>query len=223
MIKYPVITIDGPTASGKGTVTKLVANALGWHVLDSGALYRLTALDAQNQGVDIKDIDAVANIAKNLDIKFDNDLVLLRGIDVSQEIRYEKIGEMASIVASYTPVREALLHRQRQFRQSPGLVGDGRDMGTVIFPDAQLKIFLTASVDSRAQRRYKQLIDKGISANLSDLTEDLLMRDKRDIERANAPLVAASDAVTIDSSDLSIDETVNKVLNLWSNSVQNNT
>lgn len=217
MNTIPVITIDGPTASGKGTVTKLVSEALGWHVLDSGALYRLTAVDAKNQNVDIADIQAVAKIAENLDVVFDGDLVLLRGNDVSKEIRLEQSGKIASIVATYQPVRDALLHRQRQFRQPPGLVGDGRDMGTVIFPDAPLKIFLTASAISRAQRRYKQLIDKGISANLSDLTEDLILRDKRDRTRSSAPLIAASDAVTIDSSDLSIQQTVNQVLGLWSN------
>lgn len=220
MNKIPVITIDGPTASGKGTVTKLVSNTLGWHVLDSGALYRLTALDAINQNIDTANEQTVAKIAENLDIIFDNDRVLLRGNDVSQEIRYEDTGKLASIIATYPDVRHALLNRQRQFRQEPGLVGDGRDMGTVIFPDAQLKIFLTASAASRAQRRYKQLIDKGISANLSDLTEDLILRDKRDRARSSAPLVAAADAVTIDSSDLSIDETVNKVLDLWSKSSQ---
>ena len=216
MNTIPVITIDGPTASGKGTVTKLVSQALGWHVLDSGALYRLTAVDAQNQNVDIKDVQAVTNIAENLDVVFEGDLVLLRGNDVSKEIRLEKSGKLASIVATYQPVRDALLQRQRQFRQAPGLVGDGRDMGTVIFPDAPLKIFLTASAISRAERRYKQLIDKGISANLSDLTEDLILRDKRDRTRSSAPLIAAQDAITIDSSDLSIEETVNKVLRLWS-------
>ena len=212
----PVITIDGPTASGKGTIAHRVADALGWHTLDSGALYRLTALATQQQGVDPTDQDAVADVAANLDVVFNADLVLLNGNDVSDAIRHEEVGTLASKVAAYNPVRAALLQRQRVFQQFPGLVADGRDMGTVVFPDAPLKIFLVADATSRAERRCKQLSDKGISANLTSLLEDMRLRDQRDRDRTNAPLVAAPGAITIDSSSLTIDETVNKVLDLWS-------
>lgn len=211
----PVITIDGPTASGKGTIAHRVAEALRWHMLDSGALYRLTALAVQQQSVDEADHDAVANTARNLDVAFNAGAVILGGHDVTDAIRHEDVGNLASKVASYGAVRDALLERQRVFRQAPGLVADGRDMGTVVFPDAELKIFLIADPLARAQRRYKQLNDKGISANLTSLLEDMQSRDKRDRERTNAPLIAAPGAVTIDSSHLSIDETVTKVLDLW--------
>lgn len=212
----PVITIDGPTASGKGTIAAAVAAALGWHVLDSGALYRLTALAAQQRDIDPADEYAVAAIAQGLDVSFGQDVISLEGQDVSGAIRHEDVGNLASRVAAYTPVRAALLQRQRDFRVPPGLVADGRDMGTVVFPDAPLKIFLVADATARAKRRYKQLSDKGISANLSSLLEDMRSRDARDRERATAPLVAATGAHTIDSSSLTIDETVNKVLDLWS-------
>lgn len=212
----PVITIDGPTASGKGTVADHVARALGWHVLDSGALYRLTALSVEEQGIDAGDVAAVAAAARGLDVDFREGRVRMKGVDVSEAIRQEHIGELASRVAAMGSVRSALLDRQRDFRRPPGLVADGRDMGTVVFPDAQLKIFLVADVDSRAQRRCKQLKGKGISANLAALSEDMRARDARDRNRKVAPLVPAADASTIDSSDLSIDETVNAVLDLWS-------
>lgn len=214
--KAPVITIDGPTASGKGTVAQGVANALGWHVLDSGALYRLTALAAVQAGVNTGNQEQVAKIAQSLDILFQNGNVLLEGHNVTDAIRHEEIGKLASEVAAYPPVRQALLQRQRDFRVAPGLVADGRDLGTIIFPDAPLKIFLMANAEARAERRYKQLINKGISANLSKLTQELIERDTRDTSRASAPLVAAANAYTIDSSNLSINETVNKVLELWS-------
>lgn len=212
----PVITIDGPTASGKGTIAHRVADALGWHTLDSGALYRLTALAVQQQGVDAADPDAVARAARQLDVVFRPGAVLLEGNDVTDTIRHENIGNLASEIAAYNVVREALLDRQRVFRQAPGLVADGRDMGTVVFPDASLKVFLVADARARAERRCKQLSDKGISANLTSLLEDMRLRDQRDRDRANAPLVAAPGAITIDSSSLTIDETVNKVLDLWS-------
>lgn len=212
----PVITIDGPTASGKGTIAQGVAAALGWHVLDSGALYRLTALAVHDQGTDSADEAAVADVAQALDVVFQGDAILLQGRNVVDTIRHEQIGNLASTIAAYQPVRQALLQRQRAFRTGPGLVADGRDMGTVVFPDAPLKIFLVADAAARAKRRCKQLSDKGISANLSDLTEDMRQRDARDRARTHAPLVAASDAYTIDSSGLSIAETVNKVLDLWS-------
>lgn len=212
----PVITIDGPTASGKGTIAHRVAQALGWAVLDSGALYRLTALAAQQQGVDPEDQDAVARVASHLDVVFDAQSVFLGTQDVTEAIRQEDIGNLASRVAAYKPVRDALLQRQRAFRMAPGLVADGRDMGTVVFPDAPLKVFLEANVRARAERRCKQLNEKGIPAILTSLLEDMQLRDQRDRARANAPLVAAVDAVTIDSSHLTIDETVKKVLDLWS-------
>lgn len=211
----PVITIDGPTASGKGTVATLLAERLGWKVLDSGALYRLTALVCTRHQVDLDDQAAVALQAQQLDVDFDQGRSFLQGQDVTEALRAEEVGINASKIAAYPAVRDALLARQRQFRQAPGLIADGRDMGTVIFPDAPLKIFLVADVQSRAQRRYKQLIDKGISANLLALLSDLQARDLRDSTRVVAPLKAAPDAYTIDSSALSIEDTVNQVLAYW--------
>jgi CMP/dCMP kinase len=216
----PVITIDGPTASGKGTIAQRVANHLGWHYLDSGALYRLVGFSANQKGlfaagfpeIGSSNESALAQCATQLDVRFENANIWLEGVDVSLAIRHEQVGLWASQVGAVPSVRAALAERQRQFRQPPGLVADGRDMGTVIFPDAQLKIFLTASAESRAQRRYKQLIDKGISANLMGLLEDLRARDARDINRATAPLKPASDAVLIDSTALDVEETVAAVL-----------
>ena len=216
MTTVPIITIDGPTASGKGTVTAAVAQALGWHSLDSGALYRLTALATRDNGVAIGQQKAIAQLARNLDICFKGKQVLLQGRNVTDDIRQEEIGVLASTIAAMQVVRDALLSRQREFAKMPGLVADGRDMGTVVFPQASLKIFLIADAKARAQRRYKQLKDKGISAKLSDLERDLRARDARDTNRAAAPLLAAADAHTVDSSHLSVDETVNKVLELWS-------
>lgn len=213
----PVIAIDGPTASGKGTVAQRVANALGWTVLDSGALYRLTALACIGQGIAPEDEPGAAKIAAGLDVRFVDGGIFMAGQDVTEAIRAENVGLFASQIAALGRVREALLGRQRAFRQGPGLVADGRDMGTVVFPDAPLKVFLVADVHARAQRRCKQLIEKGFPANLADLTRDLEARDARDQSRENAPLAAAPDAVTLDSSHLSIEETVNAVLDLWSN------
>lgn len=215
----PVIAIDGPTASGKGTIAQRVAQALGWAVLDSGALYRLTALACLDAGIDPGDEAAVATAARELDVRFEDGRVYLQGQDVTDRIRAEVVGNLASQVAPIGEVRQALLDRQRVFRQAPGLVADGRDMGTVVFPDAPLKIFLVADVAARAQRRCKQLKEKGFSANLASLVQDMEERDARDRSRTNAPLLAAADAHTIDSSSLSIDETVNAVLDLWSKSV----
>lgn len=210
-MNVPVITIDGPTASGKGTLALRVARHLGWQVLDSGALYRLTALAAMQRQLDETDVAAVTDCARTLDVRFDHD-VWLESINVSDAIRAEAVGNLASRVAALPSVRTALLARQRAFRQPPGLVADGRDMGTVVFPDAVLKVFLVASVEARAQRRYKQLIDKGIPATIDDLRRDLEARDARDSGRAASPLVAAPDAVVLDSSALSIDQTVQQVL-----------
>ena len=205
----PVLTIDGPTASGKGTVAAVIALQLGWHLLDSGALYRVTALAAQQAGVDWADEVAVARIACVLPVRFDAaGLILLDGHDVSTMIRHESIGEGASQVAALPTVRAALLERQRAFRIAPGLIADGRDMGTVVFPDAQAKIFLQASPHERAMRRYKQLIDKGFSANFDDLLQDLQRRDARDSQRAVAPTIPAEDAHVLDSTGLTVDETV---------------
>ncbi|WP_341669318.1 (d)CMP kinase [Alcaligenes sp. SDU_A2] len=212
----PVITIDGPTASGKGTIAHLVAERLGWHTLDSGALYRLTALACLRQGLDTELESEVERVAAGLDIRFQHPAVFLAGQDVSEAIRQEQVGNLASQVAAMPGVRAALLQRQRDFRIAPGLVGDGRDMGTVVFPDAPLKIFLLADAQVRAERRCKQLSEKGISANLASLLADLRARDARDKNRTHAPLVPAQDAHIVDSSKLSIDETVNIVLDLWS-------
>lgn len=212
----PVITIDGPTASGKGTVAHRVASALGWGVLDSGALYRLTALTLLRKNIDPEDADAVAHAATALEVAFHPEGILLEGAEVSEDIRQEQVGNLASHIAPNPALRAALLTRQRAFRVKPGLVADGRDMGTVVFQDAPLKIFLVADVQARAQRRCKQLIEKGISANLADLLRDMRERDARDINRAVAPLVAASDAHTVDSSHLTVEQTVQSILDLWS-------
>ena len=205
-----VIAIDGPSASGKGTIAKRVAQALGYHYLESGALYRLVGLLALRE--DLDDEAALAELAGNMDLVFLGDEILLEDQDVSQHIRHETVGSRASEVARMPAVRQALLSRQRAFRQPPGLVADGRDMGTVVFPDAGLKIFLTASPEVRAERRHKQLIEKGISANLRALSRDLAERDARDANRPVAPLVPAPDSQVLDSSSLSIDEVVERIL-----------
>jgi cytidylate kinase len=208
----PVLTIDGPSASGKGTVAERVARALGFHFLDSGALYRLTALSAMRHGVALDDEAGVATLAATLPASFHDGAVWLRGENVSDAIRVEAVGEGASKVAALPAVRAALLDRQRAYRQLPGLVADGRDMGTVIFPDAQAKVFLTASAEARAERRYKQLIEKGISASLSALVADMRARDARDTARAVAPLKPAPDALLLDTTDMDIEAAVQAVL-----------
>jgi 3-phosphoshikimate 1-carboxyvinyltransferase len=208
----PVLTIDGPTASGKGTVAAAIALQLGWHLLDSGALYRVTALAAQQADVDWADEAGVARIAQDLPVRFDAaGLIFLGGEDVSAMIRHESIGEGVSRVAALPAVRAALLERQRAFRIGPGLVADGRDMGTVVFPDAETKIFLQASPHERATRRFKQLIDKGFSANFDDLLQDLQTRDARDSQRAVSPTIPAEDAHVLDSTGLTVDETVTRI------------
>ena len=211
----PVIAIDGPTASGKGTVAHRVADRLGFHYLDSGALYRLTALCALRQDTSLKDEHALAKLAEHLPCSFVGEHIYLGKEDVSQAIRKEEVGNTASRIAVLPTVRHALAGLQLGFRKPPGLVADGRDMGTVIFPDAALKVFLTASAASRAQRRSKQLIEKGFSANFDDLLRDLQERDARDARRAAAPLKPAPDAFVLDSTALSIDETVEAVLRRW--------
>lgn len=208
----PVIAIDGPTASGKGTVAQRVAGALGFHYLDSGSLYRLTALAAARAGQDLADQPAVARTAAALDIRFADGKVWLDGRDVSDEIRSEAASQNASRVASLPAVREALLQRQRAFRQLPGLVCDGRDMGSVVFPDAALKVFLTASVEARADRRTKQLKEKGMSAIMADVVKELRIRDERDMSRPVAPLKHYPDAYLIDTTEISADEAVDRIL-----------
>lgn len=213
----PVICIDGPSGSGKGTVARSVADALGWRLLDSGALYRLVALAALEQGVDLDDGVALAALARALDLRFETtedggERVLMDEVEVSEQLRLEETGEAASQVAAQAELRDALLDVQRAFRTPPGLVADGRDMGTVVFPDAELKIYLTASAEERAQRRHKQLIEKGLSVSLSRLFSEVQARDRRDSERSVSPLRPAEDAVTIDSTSMDVDEVVADVL-----------
>lgn len=208
----PVTTIDGPGGAGKGTISRLLADQLGWHLLDSGALYRLVALEAANRAVALDTEAEVAKIAASLDVRFDasggEERVWLGGADVTQAIRTEACAQGASVVAVLPAVRAALVERQRSFRQPPGLVADGRDMGTVIFPDAGLKVFLTASVEERARRRHKQLKDKGIDVSLAALSRDMADRDRRDSERSVAPLSPGQDARILDTTGMSIPEVV---------------
>ena len=214
----PVITVDGPSGTGKGTLSAWLAARLGWHFLDSGALYRLVGLRAREAGVALQDEAAVAALAGALPVTFMVDggefRPLLDGRDVSALIRTEEAGADASVVAAHPGVRTALLQRQRDFHQAPGLIADGRDMGTVVFPDAGLKIFLTASADERAARRHKQLSSKGIDVNLNVLLEDIRRRDQRDSERAVAPLLPAPDAVILDTTELGISQVEARVSDL---------
>ena len=218
----PVIAIDGPSGSGKGTIARRVADALGYHLLDSGALYRLVALSARKSGVSLDDGEKLAHLAVELDVRFDSDedgeeRIWLGGEDVTGEIRTEEAGAGASAVALIPAVREALFERQRAFQQPPGLVADGRDMGTQVFPDAVLKIFLTASAEERARRRHKQLKDKGLDVSLAALSRDIEDRDKRDSERSVAPLRPAEDARILDSSGQSIAAVTKTVLDWVAN------
>jgi len=217
----PVITIDGPSGSGKGTVSRIVATRLGWHFLDSGALYRLVALSALRHQKDLADEGTISILARELDVEFkidssaDEPQIFLEGTLVGGEVRSEQCGDAASKVAALPAVREALLARQRDFRRPPGLVADGRDMGSVVFPDAELKIFLDASAEERAQRRYKQLKEKGMSVNLGGLLEEIKVRDARDRSRTVAPLAPAVDAILVDSTSQGIDEVVAGILKTW--------
>ena len=215
----PVIAIDGPTASGKGTVASLVAQQLGFHYLDSGALYRLLALASEKQGIDVKNGPELGLLVPKLLISFKNSQIFLDGEDVSEAIRTENIGLRASALAIHPEVRLALVDLQHSFRQFPGLVADGRDMASVIFPDAVLKVFLTATASARAERRYKQLIAKGISAKLEDLLQDLQERDARDSSRGAAPLMIADGAKVLETSDLSIDQAVKTVLDWYQSKI----
>jgi cytidylate kinase len=219
MNDVPIMTIDGPSGSGKGTVARAAANSLGWGLLDSGALYRLVALAGRRAGVSLENGAALADLAANFDIRFGADaageeLVWLDGDEVTRDIRTEMAGNDASKVAALPMVRAALLERQRRFAEPPGLVADGRDMGTVVFPLAQIKIFLTASAGERAQRRYKQLKEKGVTANLAALSREIAERDQRDSTRAISPLVASVDAVSLDTTGMSVEDVIGRVLQI---------
>ena len=209
----PVLAIDGPSGAGKGTISRAVAKMLGWHYLDSGAIYRSLAIAVACDKVSLDDERSIVQLANHLDLAFrcdDQLTVLLNGEDITDRIQSESCGNDASKIAAYGLVREALLYKQRAFQQPPGLVADGRDMGTVVFPQAEFKIFLTAISDVRAERRYKQLKEKGIDVSLKDIRSELEERDRRDKARSNAPLVMAGDAVLIDTSELTIDEVVKR-------------
>ena len=216
MHPIPVVTVDGPSGAGKGTLSALIAEKLGWHLLDSGAIYRVLAVAAMHHDLPVDDESAVVPLASGLDVSFEIDKeqrrVVLEGEDVTDDIRTEEVGAVASQIASLARVREALLRRQRAFQQDPGLVADGRDMGTVVFRDAPLKVFLTASAEERARRRYAQLKEKGFGANLATLIEDIRTRDERDMQRAVAPLKPAPDAVEIDSTELNVEQVVDRIL-----------
>jgi len=219
MNNVKIITIDGPSGSGKGTISRILAEQLGFHYLDSGALYRLLGLVAVRHGIEISINADLTQLAKNMDVSFQakadgHNIVLLEGEDVTDELRTEETGALASRVAENPRVRSALLERQHQFARLPGLVADGRDMGTKVFPEAQLKIFLTASIEERASRRYKQLLEKGENVKLRALEEQVRSRDERDMNRETSPLAAATDAVEVESSDLTIQEAVDSVQNL---------
>ena len=221
----PVITIDGPSGAGKGTVARIIADKLGWHLLDSGAIYRVLAVAAQHHNIAADDEESLIPIASCLDVSFqsngDNDVkVILEGEDVSTTIRTEEVGMLASKAAAFPRVREALLRRQRAFKVSPGLVADGRDMGTVVFQDAPVKVFLTASAEERAQRRYQQLKAKGFDVRIGRLLDDIRLRDEQDQNRKVAPLKPAEGALVIDSTELSIEKVVNKILS-YANEKQN--
>lgn len=216
-MNIPVLTIDGPSGAGKGTVSRAVAKKLGWNYLDSGSIYRSLAVAALAQHVDLENETAIVNLAQAMALEFDcgDELIVrLGGVDITAQLGLESTGNAASIVAALPEVRHILLQKQKDFKRLPGLVADGRDMGTVVFPDAQYKVFLTASADERANRRYKQLIEKGIDANLIQITSEIEGRDRRDMGRKTAPLAMASDALYIDSSDMTLDSVVEEVLNL---------
>lgn len=213
----PVLTIDGPSGAGKGTISRLVAKKLGWNYLDSGSIYRSLAIALLQQAIDLADEAAIVRVAETMDLAFecgDELVVKLNGENITAQLVLESTGNTASIVAASPEVRRVLLQKQQDFRQPAGLVADGRDMGTVVFPDAPYKIYLTASAEERARRRYKQLKEKGIDANLSCLTLDIEERDRRDSERATAPLAVAENALYIDSSNMSIDAVIEEALNL---------
>ncbi len=216
-MSIPVLTIDGPSGAGKGTVSRAVAKQLGWNYLDSGSIYRSLAIAVQIKAIDIANEEQVAFVASEIALEFecyDELVVKLDGVDITAELGKESTASIASVVAAYPGVRAVLLQKQKDFQKIPGLVADGRDMGTVVFPQAENKVYLTASAEERAKRRYKQLIGKGIDANLALITEEIAARDQRDQARTIAPLKAAEDALYIDSSELSIEQVIKEVLNL---------
>jgi cytidylate kinase len=227
MSEVPVVTIDGPSGSGKGTVSRAVARALGWGLLDSGALYRLVALAARRAGIGLNDVAALSRLAAEFDIRFgavprDEEIVWLDGAEVTRDIRTEVAGNDASKVAALPPVRAALLERQRAFAVPPGLVADGRDMGTVVFPGARVKFFLTASLEERALRRHNQLKEKGVAATLAALSLEIAERDERDISRSASPLVASADAVLLDTTGTPVQAVVERVLAIVREAVDGN-
>lgn len=213
----PVLTIDGPSGAGKGTVSRAVAKLLGWHYLDSGAIYRSLAIHVLQAGADLNDVAEICRLAGRMSLEFDcgdSYRVILDGIDISDNLGTETTGNVASIIAAYPEIRQVLLQKQKDFQQLPGLVADGRDMGSVVFPHAAHKVYLTASAEQRAIRRYKQLIEKGIDANLIQITREIEERDRRDSERATAPLIVPEGAYFLDSSNLSIGEVIDEVMSL---------
>ncbi|MGR8931427.1 MAG: (d)CMP kinase [Gammaproteobacteria bacterium] len=216
-MKIPVLTIDGPSGAGKGTASRAVAKLLNWNYLDSGSIYRSLAIAVLQSGVALENVAEIVAVAKNMRLEFDCGdalLVRLNGVDITSQLGTETTGKAASLVAAYPEVRAVLLQKQKDFQQAPGLVADGRDMGSVVFPDAQFKVYLTASAEERANRRYKQLIEKGIDANLSQITREIEERDRRDSERAVAPLTVPEGAKFIDSSNLTIQQVVDAVISL---------
>ncbi len=226
MQQSPVMTIDGPGGSGKGTICRLVAQKLGWHLLDSGAIYRVLALAAIHHNIASDDEEALQPLAAHLDVQFTADdqgnvRITLEGENVTHTIRTEEVGTAASKIASLPRVREALLRRQRAFRESPGLVADGRDMGTVVFPSAEVKIFLTADAEERARRRYLELKQKGHDVNIGDLLHEIQARDERDMNRAVAPLKPADDAYILDSTNKTIEQVLAEVLNVYQQRLAN--
>ncbi|NOR79510.1 MAG: (d)CMP kinase [Methyloprofundus sp.] len=213
----PVLTIDGPSGAGKGTVSRAVAKKLDWHYLDSGSIYRSLAISALDKQIDLMDEFAVTQVAKNIQLAFECNeelIVKLDGVDITARLPTEETGATASKIAAYPAVRAVLLQKQKDFKQLPGLVADGRDMGTVVFADADIKVFLTASAKERGERRFKQLKEKGIDANLDKITSEIELRDRRDSERTIAPLIPADDAYYLDSSNLTIDEVIRQVIAL---------
>jgi cytidylate kinase len=223
----PVITIDGPSGAGKGTVSRILADKLGWHLLDSGAIYRVLALAALHHDIPSDDELGLIALASDLDVKFDVEEqknlthIILEGEDVTLSIRAEAVGNMASKIAALPRIREALLRRQRAFKELPGLVADGRDLGTVVFPQAEAKIFLTASPEERGRRRYEQLLEKGFTVNIEQLIADIVERDYRDTNRSVSPLVPADEALLVDSTNLSITEVVDQILDFAHSKLSN--
>lgn len=216
-MRIPVLTIDGPSGAGKGTVSRRVAKELGWNYLDSGSIYRSLAIALLQQAIDPSDIASILKVAESMELSFlceDELRVRLNDDDITYKLGTEETGNLASIIAALPEVRQKLLQKQKDFKKEPGLVADGRDMGTVVFPDAEIKVFLTASADERARRRYKQLMEKGIDVNIQRITREIEERDRRDKERSTAPLTQAEDALLIDSSAMTIQQVIDRVLSL---------